>query len=98
REMVADLKALSLGKSVIRLHRLERQLSNLKRSAGIMAILAIVVALFMVPIYREARLRAAEREREVGRNVANGVQQMEKGEYYSALPPLLKGFELDEAS
>jgi WD40 repeat protein len=96
-DLVSDLKALSAGKSVVRLRRLERQAFLAKRAAiGVLIALSAAAILF-IPIYQQIRFKRDERSRQVGRNIAFGVQGLDRGEYFSALPYLQQGFQLDVA-
>jgi WD40 repeat protein len=94
-ELVSDLKALSVGKSVLRLRRLEHQAFLAKRIAFACAIVFVLAVLIFFPIYQQIRFHREERARQTGRNIAFGVESLDRGEYIGALPFLLRGLELD---
>lgn len=97
-ELVSDLKALNAGKSVLRLRRLEQQAFLAKRLALVCAVIAILAALIFVPVYQQFRFHREERARQTGRNIAFGVESIDRGEYFAALPFLMRGSELDSTS
>ena len=95
-DMHADLLVLANGKSVKRLKTLERRLSNLKRGAGIGALILGVLAAVFYEVYREWRGSFESRQRQVGANVAYGTRAMESGDLLGALPYFAEALALEQ--
>ena len=93
--MHADLVVLAAGKSVKRLKYLERKLANLKRIAGVSALMSLAVAGVFYEIYRGWQAKIESRQRQVGGNVAYGNQYMNSGDLLGALPYFADALRLD---
>ncbi|MDB6109525.1 MAG: repeat, subgroup [Pedosphaera sp.] len=94
-DLNSDLLVLINGKSVKRLKLLERRLARLKRVGGISAMVLLVLTAVLYQVYREWRVMAETRQRQVGANVAYGNQAMEKGDLLGALPFFADAFRVD---
>ncbi|MGO8930069.1 MAG: WD40 repeat domain-containing serine/threonine protein kinase [Limisphaerales bacterium] len=94
-DMHADLLVLVNGKSVKRLKTLERRLSNLKRVAGISALILAVLAAIFYEVYREWRGALESRQRQVGANVAYGTRAVDAGDLLGALPYFAQALTLE---
>lgn len=97
-EMHADLLVLANGKSVKRLHQLEQRLLRLKRAGGILLLVAMVLAAVSFQVYREWKRALESRQRQVGANVAVGLQAVNSGDLLGALPPLAEALRLDQGN
>jgi WD40 repeat protein len=95
-DMHADLLVLANGKSVKRLKTLERRLANLKRVAGVSALILAVVATICYEVYRGWRGTFESRQRQVGANVAYGTRAMESGDLLGALPYFAEALALEQ--
>ena len=92
----ADLLVLANGKSVRRLKILERRLSNLKKVAGISALICALVGVIGYQSYRVWKAANEARQRDVGANIAYGNRAMESGDLLGALPYFADALQLDE--
>jgi WD40 repeat protein len=95
-DMHADLLVLANGKSVKRLKILERRLSNLKRVAGVSALILAVFAAIFYEVYREWRGALESRQRQVGANVAYGTRAVDTGDLLGALPYFAEALTLEK--
>lgn len=95
-DMHADLLVLANGKSVKRLKTLERRMSNLKRVAGVSALVVAILATILFGVYREWRSALEVRQRQVGANVAYGTRAMETGDLLGALPYFAQALTLEK--
>jgi serine/threonine protein kinase len=89
-EMHADLVVLENGKSVKRLRLLERRLSALKRTAGIAALVLLVLAGVGYEAYREWKTGDDLLQQQAGANLANGNHALEAGDLMGPCPILPK--------
>ena len=94
-DLYADLVVITNGKSVKRLHALERRWANLKRGAGLFTLAAGLAGAIIHPLYREHRLAVEGRERQIGADIANGNRAMESGDLLAALPSFVEAMRLD---
>lgn len=96
-DMHADLVVLANGKSVTRLKLLEKRLANIKRVAGAVGVVLVLMAAVFYQVYREFSLAHEKRQRQVGAQVAFGLGAMEKGDLLEALPSLVEALRLDRS-
>ncbi|HZQ46972.1 MAG TPA: protein kinase, partial [Verrucomicrobiae bacterium] len=94
--MHADLLVLANGKSVRRLKILEQRLSNLKRVAGVAALILVMVGVIGYQVYRERKAFDEAHQREIGANIAYGNHAMDSGDLMGALPFFTDALQLDE--
>jgi WD40 repeat protein len=92
RDMHADLLVLANGKSVKRLKMLERRLSNLKRIAGVSALVVVVLATVFFQIYRGWRNAI---DSQVNMAVTSGNAAVRSGNLLEALPFFANVLRLD---
>ena len=97
-EMHADLVVLANGKSVKRLHALERRLAALKRAGTLSVVVALGVATVGYLIYRNWRSAFEERQRQVGASVAYGMQSVDNGDLLGSLPYFAEALKLQEGN
>ncbi len=94
-DLHADLFALSKGKSIKRLHWLEQRLAKAKR-LGIGAAVAGCVALAVgVAVNREIQHAAEMRQREIGGMIADGIHDVDAGDFLSSLPAFAAAWQLE---
>jgi WD40 repeat protein len=94
-EMHAALVVLANGKSVRRLHLLERRLSKLKRIGAISALATVALGGIGYQVYRERRDAIENLQRQVGASVAYGTRAEESGDPLGALPYFADALRLD---
>lgn len=94
-DMHADLLVLANGKSVKRLKVLEQRLSDLKRIAGISALVLVTLGFLSYHFYREWRTRTEAQQRQVGASVAHGNQAVEAGDLLGSLPYFVDALRFD---
>jgi WD40 repeat protein len=97
-EMCADLLVLANGKSVKRLHLLERRLGAIKRIGGISLLAALILAAVSYQVYREWKTAFQARQRQVGTSVAVGIQAINSGDLLGSLPHLAEALRLDQGN
>jgi WD40 repeat protein len=85
-DMQADLLVIANGRSVKRLKVLERRWANLKRAAGIAALVLTILGAISYSVYRERQRAVEARQRQVGSDVAYGNAAMNSGDLLGALP------------
>jgi WD40 repeat protein len=94
-ELHADLLLLENGKSVRRLHTLERRWMAFKRTATFVGIIGVVAAAIGYGVYAQWRRSEEQRQRQVGAEIAYGNAAMESGDYLGALPHFTTALTLD---
>ncbi len=94
-EMQADLAVLQSGRSVHRLRVLERRWSKAKRVTTVAGVALFVAALVIFQINRRQKQQAEQRQRQVGAQVAYGIQNMSAGDFTGALPYFIEALRLD---
>src|SRR6266581_5267019 len=97
-DMHADLVVLANGKSVKRLKLLEKRIANLRKIAGISAIVLAALAAILFQIYREWNFAREGRQRQIGAEVAYGTRAMEDGDLLNSLPSFAAALQLDRGS
>src|SRR6266571_9261724 len=97
-DMHADLVVLANGKSVKRLKLLEKRIANLRKIAGISAIVLAALAAILFQIYREWNFAREGRQRQIGAEVAYGTRAMEEGDLLNSLPSFAAALHLDRGS
>jgi len=85
-DMHADLLVAANGQSVKRLKLLERRWANLKRAAGLAALVLAVLSAISYSIYRERQRAVEARQRQAGADVAYGNSAMNAGDLLGSLP------------
>ncbi len=95
-DLHAELLLLANGKSVRRLHDLERRVAAIKKGALIACAVLFVVGIIAFQIFREWRVAVGVHQRQVGANVANGTHAMESGDLTAALPFFAEALRLDQ--
>src|SRR5947208_3968951 len=98
RDMHADLVVLANGKSVKRLKLLEKRIANLKKFAGICAIVVAALAAILFQIYREWNFAREGRQRQIGAEVAYGTRAMEEGDLLNSLPSFAAALHSDRGN
>jgi WD40 repeat protein len=94
-DMHTDLLVVARGKSVKRLRILERRWSNLKRVAGVCVLAGAVLAAGGYEIYRERKIAAESRQRQVGVNIGYGSRAMDSGDLSGCLSYFAEALHLD---
>ena len=97
-DMHADLLVVLNGKSVKRLRMFERRWANVKRIAAAGGIALATVAVLTYQLYREWRIAAGTRQRQVTSNVIFGNRAMESGDLLRALPYFAEAWQLDRGN
>ncbi len=97
-DMHADLVVLANGKSVKRLKLLEKRIANLRKIAGISALVVVVLAAILFQVYREWNFAREGRQRQIGAEVAYGTRAMEEGDLLNSLPSFAAALHLDRGS
>src|SRR5262249_54808475 len=97
-DLHADLVVLANGKSVKRLKLLEKRIANLRRIAGISAIVGVALAAILFQVYREWNFVREGRQRQIGAEVAYGTRAMEEGDLLNSLPSFAAALHLDRGS
>lgn len=97
-ELANELKLLQAGRSVRRLHRLEKQVRFMKRAGVVAAVLAILTSLYYFLIEQNRKKEAELRQRRVGAYVANATRAVDDGFYLNALPLGVEALKLDHGS
>jgi len=95
QQMHDELLLLANGRSVRRLHLLERRLSVLKRVGGMVLLVLLLGGALGYQVYREQRARRDVRLRQVGAMLANGTQALKDGDLLGALPSFAEALRLD---
>lgn len=95
-EMRSDLLALANGRSVRRLHTLERRVRIL-RTLGLFSVgVALLFGGVFYYFQQQWHHRVVERQRQVGTLVAMGTASMRTGDYQGATPFLLEALNLED--
>ena len=94
-EMEADLVLLGQGKSVRRLHLLERRMAVLTRAGVLVALVLAVAGAAVWGLARDQRFQAELRNRQIGDLTAHGAQAIDQGNMLDAVPFLTEGLRLD---
>lgn len=97
KDLRDDLELLQKGRSLKRLHLLERRLAKAKRVGIGIGLFALLLGAISVPIARERRLAADARQRHLGAQLTKGTQAMGEGDLLGSLPFLVDALRLDEA-
>ena len=97
-EMSSDLLALANGRSVRRLHTLERRVRVLRTFGLFFAVGTLLFGGIFYHFQQQWHHRAVERQRQVGTQVAIGTALMQTGDYQGAIPPLLEALNLEDPS
>jgi WD40 repeat protein len=97
-DMHADLVVVVNGKSVKRLRLLERRMEQIKRFAGVAALVLAIALIIGFQVYRERRVAAEERRRQVAANVTYGNRAMEQADLFGALPYFAEALRLDQGN
>lgn len=97
-DMHADLVALTNGKSIRRLHLLERRMARLKRVAVLLALWAVILSGLLYPLYGHWRRKIEARERQIVSDIAYGSRSIDTGEYLGALPYFADALRLDQGN
>jgi WD40 repeat protein len=95
RDMHADLQLLAVGKSVKRLHLLERRFAQLRRIGTVGGTIGVILLGAIYHFYRESKMALAERQRHVGSDIAYGNAAMDAGDLLKALPYCVDALFLD---
>ncbi len=95
RDMHADLQLLESGKSVKRLHLLERRFIQFRRISIIGGSIALVLIGIVYHFYRESKMALAEEQRRVGSDIAYADAAMDAGDLLKALPYCVDALFLD---
>jgi WD40 repeat protein len=95
-EMTHDLLALANGRSVRRLHTLERRVRFLRTFGLVAASATLLLGGVLYHFQQQWHHRAVERQRQVGTLVAMGTALMRNGDYQGAMPPLVEALSLEE--
>ena len=97
-EMSSDLLALANGRSVRRLHTLERRVRIL-RTLGLFSIgVVLLIGGVFYHFQQQWHHRVVERQRQVGTQVAMGTALMLNGDYQGAMHPLVEALNLEDLS
>jgi WD40 repeat protein len=96
--MNADLVMVANGKSVRRLRILEERMANLKRIAGLAALILLGALLLGYQIYRGWRDARDARQRRVDGNLSYGNRALESGNLLGSLPYFAEALRLDEGT
>ena len=97
-EITSDLLALANGRSVRRLHTLERRVRMLRTIGLVATVVTVLFGGVFYHVQQQWNHRAVERQRQVGTRVATGISRMGSGDYSGAIPPLQEALELEEPS
>ena len=97
-EMRSDLLALANGRSVRRLHTLERRVRFLRTFGQFFAVGTLLFGGTFYHFQQQWYHSAVERQRQVGTQVAIGTALMRNGDYQGAIPPLLEALNLEDPS
>lgn len=97
-EMTSDLLALANGRSVRRLHTLERRVRVLRMFGLLAAVMTVLFGAIVYHFQQQRHHRAIELQREVGSKVAMGTTLLRNGDYQGAIPPLLEAWNLEPHS
>jgi hypothetical protein len=97
-EMRSDLLALANGRSVRRLHALERRVRVLRTIGLVSAGVALLFASVFYHFQQQWHHRVVERQRQVGTHVTMGTALMRNGDYQGAMSPLLEALNLEDRS
>jgi WD40 repeat protein/serine/threonine protein kinase len=95
REMYDDLALLVTGKSLRRLHTLERRWKSAKHAVALFAGAVAVSSAVVFPILRERQHSAQMRQRQIGEHSASGSAKMDEGDFSGALSEYSAVFELE---
>lgn len=95
-EMTHDLLALANGRSVRRLHTLERRVRFLSTFGLVAAGVTLLLGGVFYHFQQQWHHRAVERQRQVGTLVAMGTALMRNGDYQGAMPTLVEALNLEE--
>ncbi|MHB8522857.1 MAG: WD40 repeat domain-containing serine/threonine-protein kinase [Limisphaerales bacterium] len=95
REMADDLLLLNRGKSVMRLHLLERRMALLARTGVIAVAAVLVVGSAVWGVLRDRQFRAEIKQRQIGGLVADGTHALQNGDLVGALPMFVEALRLD---
>lgn len=94
----ADLLVLANGKSVKRLRKLERWLTQARRIAAVSLVVLSITGTIGYQVYRRHRDAIESRQREVGADVAYGNRSMESGDLIDSLPYFAEALRLDHGN
>ena len=94
-QMYAELVVIQGGRSVKRLHLLEKRLNRLKRASVPMLALLLVAALLGFSFYRERKMGFEQRQRQIGSKLALSTVAVDKGDFLGALPLLDEAIRLE---
>ena len=97
-ELYADLVCLLNGKSIRRLRKLERRLSQLKRAAAWVFLAGAFLLFLGYEFIRERNRSAEDHARAVGSHLARGLQYLHSGDLIQSLPSFIQASVLDEPS
>jgi len=84
KDLHGDLTVLLNGKSVRRLHILERRWGKFKRMSVVTGISLIAVLNIAYPIIKERKLAGETRERQIGSSNSDGIRAMQEGDMVGA--------------
>src|SRR5207247_10462604 len=98
-QMQADLALLSSGRSLTRMHRLERQMARLTRVGLATAAVILVGTGALVyqqhQTHRFEELASRHRDQLVRAHVATGVRLMDEGDLLASMPWFVEALKLD---
>jgi WD40 repeat protein len=97
-DMHADLVVVLNGKSVKQLKQLERRMAQLKRVAGIAALVLAIVGPSSYALYRTRRAAREEHARKVAADISFGNRALEAGNPLGALPYFAEALRLDQGN
>lgn len=96
-EMAADLKLIAAGRSVRRLHHLERKLQSIRK--GVLAVLplsAIIASVAYALIVNHQR-SLEQQQRQIGSKVGQGTSLLMEGDLLGALPRFVEALQLERS-
>src|ERR1041384_4647076 len=97
-QMYAELVVIQGGRSVKRLHLLEKRLDQLKRVSVPILVLLLVTGLLGFSFYRERKMAFEQRQRQIGSKLALATVAVDQGDFLGALPLINDAIRLENDS